>query len=64
MNGFNISEAETRKKFIDKALEEAGWGPIVPFQENSLYDHGSVEEYPTEKGPADYILFHKGKHGP
>jgi len=61
MNGFNIGEAETRKRFIDKALEEAGWGPIVPFRENSRYNHGSVEEYTTEKGPADYILFHEGK---
>src|SRR4030042_871926 len=61
MNDININEAETRKRFIDKALEKAGWGPIVPFNENSRYDHGSVEEYPTEKGPADYILFHEGK---
>jgi type I restriction enzyme R subunit len=61
MNGFNIGEAETRKRFIDKALEEAGWRPILPYQEHSRYNHGSVEEYPTEKGPADYILFHEGK---
>ena len=61
MSGVNISEAETRKQFIDKALERAGWSPIVPFQENSRYGHGSVEEYPTERGPADYILFHEGK---
>jgi type I restriction enzyme R subunit len=31
------------------------------FIENSRYDHGSVEEYSTQKGPADYILFHEGK---
>lgn len=61
MSSVDISEAETRKQFIDKALERAGWGPIVPFQENSRYVHGSVEEYPTERGPADYILFHEGK---
>jgi type I restriction enzyme R subunit len=61
MSDENISEAKTRKRFIDKALEKAGWGPIVPFHENSRYDHGSVEEYSTEKGPADYILFHEGK---
>lgn len=61
MSSGDISEAETRKQFIDKALERAGWGPIVHFQENSHYDHGSVEEYPTEKGPADYVLFHEGK---
>jgi type I restriction enzyme R subunit len=61
MEDVNISEAETRKRFIDKALEKAGWGPIVRFEENSRYTHGSVEEYPTERGPADYILFHEGK---
>jgi len=61
MKDFSISEAETRKQFIDKVLEKAGWGPIVPFRENSGYHHGSVEEYPTERGPADYILFHEGK---
>ena len=61
MNDAHISEARTRKNYIDNALVESRWGPIVPFQQNSQYDHGSVEEYPTEKGPADYILFHKGK---
>jgi type I restriction enzyme, R subunit len=61
MEDATISEAETRKRFIDKALEKAGWGPIMPFQENSRYIHGSVEEYPTERGPADYLLFRGGK---
>jgi type I restriction enzyme, R subunit len=61
MEDATISEAETRKRFIDKALEKAGWGPIVRFRENNRYIHGSVEEYPTQKGPADYILFHDGK---
>jgi type I restriction enzyme, R subunit len=61
MENDNISEAETRKRFIDKALEKAGWEPIVRFRENSRYLHGSVEEHPTERGPADYILFHEGK---
>lgn len=61
MGAVDISEAETRKKFIDKAPEKAGWSPIVPFQENSRYVHGSIGEYPTERGPADYIFFHEGK---
>lgn len=61
MNDAHISEARTRKNYIDNALVESRWGPIVPFQENSQYDHGSVEEYPTEKGPADYMLFYKSK---
>ena len=61
MNDTEISEAQTRKTFIDKALEQAGWGPVVPFQAGARYGHGSVEEYPTSKGPADYILFHQEK---
>jgi len=61
MNNTDINEAKTRKLFIDKALKQAGWVPIVPFQADTQYDHCSVEEYPTKTGPADYILFHKGK---
>jgi type I restriction enzyme R subunit len=61
MEDVTISEAETRKRFIDMALEKAGWGPIMPFRENSPFNHGSVEEYPTQRGPADYVLFHEGK---
>jgi type I restriction enzyme R subunit len=57
----DISEARTRQAFIDKALMRAGWGPIVPFQPDTQYDHCCVEEYPTKTGPADYILFHEGK---
>jgi type I restriction enzyme R subunit len=61
MNDTEISEAQTRKTFIDKALEQAGWGPVGPFKPGARYEHGSVEEYPTSKGPADYILFHQEK---
>lgn len=61
MNGNDLNEAKTRKIFIDTALREAGWSPILPFREDQKYEHGSVEEYPTAKGPADYVLFHGGK---
>ena len=61
MNDADLNEAKTRKLFIDKALVKAGWEPIVPFDESSHYDHGAVVEYPTSKGPADYVLFHEGK---
>ncbi len=61
MNENDSNEAKTRRDFIDKALRKAGWGPIVPFQTGAQYDHGSVEEYPTKTGPADYILFQEGK---
>jgi type I restriction enzyme, R subunit len=61
MDEAELNEAKTRKMLIDKALGAAGWGPIVPYREHNLFPHGSVEEYPTSKGPADYILFHQGK---
>ena len=57
----DFSEAKTRQAFIDHALKDAGWGPVVPFRQGVHYDHCSVEEYPTETGPADYVLFCKGK---
>jgi type I restriction enzyme R subunit len=60
MTDLDISEAKTRKLFIDKALINAGWGPIVPFHPGTKYAQGSIEEYPTKNGPADYILFCKG----
>ena len=61
MNNTDINEAKTRKIFIDTAMEKAGWDPIVPFQADAQYNHGSVEEYPTKTGPADYVLFSEGK---
>ncbi len=57
----DFSEAKTRQAFIDNALKKAGWGPIVSFRPGIQYDHCSVEEYPTETGPADYVLFFKGR---
>jgi type I restriction enzyme R subunit len=60
MGDSDISEARTRKLLIDKALLKAGWGPIIPFQSGTKHVQGSVEEYPTKNGPADYTLFSKG----
>lgn len=60
MSDEEINEERTRKLLINKLLKESGWGPIIPFQPGIKYDHASVEEYPTENGPADYILFHNG----
>jgi type I site-specific restriction endonuclease len=61
MDEAELNEAKTRKTLIDKALAGAGWGPVVPYSEEAVWLHGSVEEYPTSKGPADYILFDQGK---
>jgi type I restriction enzyme R subunit len=57
------SERRTRKERIDPKLEAAGW-TIVPYDEvRSLvsYQGFAIEEYPTEKGPADYALCLDGK---
>jgi len=56
-----INEKETRKRFIDKLLIDFAWKPILPFEVNRDYQRASVEEYPTPSGPADYILFNKGR---
>lgn len=55
-----FDERTTRKQLIDKALESAGWNPIVNFREGATYHHGAVREYPTANGPADYALFENG----
>jgi type I restriction enzyme R subunit len=52
----NWNEARTRKELIDKLLIQDGWNPIVP-HDGKVVAHGSVEEYPTVSGPADYVLF-------
>lgn len=61
MTDKDINEAQTRKRFIDAALKKGGWSPIIPYRADARYEHGSVEEYPTGEGFADYILFHEGK---
>jgi hypothetical protein len=61
MTDKDINEAQTRKQFIDAALKQAGWAPILPYRADECHEHGCVEEYPTGEGFADYILFHEGK---
>ncbi|MBI4562517.1 MAG: restriction endonuclease subunit R, partial [Candidatus Rokubacteria bacterium] len=46
---------------IDKALEAAGWSPIVRYLPGASYDTAAVVEYETAEGPADYVLFHRGE---
>lgn len=57
MSEQNWNEHRTRKEYIDKLLADSKWAPIVPFREGKEYKHASVEEYPTQTGPADYALF-------
>jgi len=56
------SEAQTRRK-IDAVLEACGWR-VVPYQEGkdySLQAACAITEFPTENGPADYVLAAKGE---
>jgi len=55
-----LSEAETRKRLVEKALASAGWSPIINFSSGKSYEFGAVREYETDNGPADYILFLDG----
>ena len=57
------SEWQTRKKRIDTRLRALGWD-IVPFSAAkplSIYTRHAVEEFPTETGPADYVLCVNGR---
>ncbi len=57
------SEWVTRKKRIDKLLEESSW-KVIHYKagvSHKEYIQHAVEEYPTDHGPADYVLFHKGE---
>jgi type I restriction enzyme R subunit len=56
-----ISEDETRRQLVEKALRASGWSPIVDFTKGTKYDTGAVREYETSQGPADYVLFCKGE---
>ena len=52
------SERQTRKMRIDPLLKAAGWD-ITLFKEGMIlsdYNNTALEEYPTENGPADYVL--------
>jgi type I restriction enzyme R subunit len=59
-----FSEKTTRKDLIDKQLQADGWKHIIPYSETldtSVLDNAAVTEFPTANGPADYLLFSKGK---
>lgn len=58
-----MNEQTTRKKLIDAALTSAGWR-IVSYE---LWQAGNrtaadaVEEFPTDSGPGDYLLYLDGQ---
>jgi len=56
-------EWQTRKKRIDTRLEAQGW-KVVPFDAaRSLdsYKCHAIREFPTDNGPADYVLVSNGR---
>src|SRR3972149_2259673 len=57
------SERETRKTLIDPQLAAADWR-VVPYDRWLSGDRtpaDAVEEFPTDSGPGDYLLFLDGK---
>lgn len=58
----NLSEADTRK-IIDEQLATAGWtvdSTLLTFAKGARPQRGqnmAIAEWPTETGPADYVLF-------
>jgi len=58
-----LNEFQTRKQLIDPLLNAEGWD-VVPYESNrqlSDYNRCAIKEYPTEFGPADYVLCVSGK---
>ena len=53
----SLPERATRKRYIDRALEAAGWHPIVPYDARASRHLVAFEEHPTDNGPADYVLY-------
>jgi len=52
---------ETKRRLIEKALTKARWSPVAEHIEGSRIETGAVKEHPTDHGPADYVLFHRGE---
>lgn len=56
-----VSEQETRRDLIDIVLGHSQWEPIIPHCGQPPSALAVVTEYPTDNGPADYVLFHNGE---
>ena len=61
-DALQLDEADTRK-LIDQQLRQAGWeadSETITFKKGSRPEknsHRAIAEWPTESGPADYVLF-------
>ena len=62
MSSLHLDEAETRK-LIDDQLRQAGWEADtnqLKYGQGTRPEKGrniAIAEWPTETGPADYVLF-------
>jgi type I site-specific restriction endonuclease len=56
-------EWKTRKTRIDRRLEAQGWTvvPFDAFRPLASYKFHAIEEFPTDNGPADYVLVSNGR---
>ena len=54
----SLSEWATRKQYINQALTQAGWTPIIHYNTCTSRNLVVLEEHPTASGPADYALFY------
>ena len=63
MHVYEEREWQTRKKRIDSRLEAQGWKvvPFDPARPLSAYTRHAIEEFPTDHGPADYVLVANGR---
>jgi len=52
-----VSEAETRRLFIDLLLREAGWNPTLPHVQEYPVTGMPTSVNPSGKGYADYVLW-------
>jgi type I restriction enzyme, R subunit len=50
------AERHTRKLRIDPKLKASGWSVLASTKERSLEPSIAIEEFPTDLGPADYVL--------
>ena len=61
-NAVQLDEADTRK-LIDQQLRQAGWeadSQVIKYNKGARPTRGrnlAIAEWPTESGPADYVLF-------
>jgi type I restriction enzyme R subunit len=63
MSATGISERTTRKELVDKALIAAGWRVVshARWLAGDRTPADAVEEFPTDSGPADYLLHLDGQ---